>query len=172
MSNEPADREKFADLISANEHYAQGFKYSELSGSAAKGLAIITCMDSRINPLSVVGMRSGDAKILRNAGARVTEDVLRTLVLATYLLNVDRILVMPHTDCRMAQSDESTLHNEIQKQHSVDTSSIEFKVTKDQESALKADIESIRTYPLLREGVSVIAAIYDVKTGKIDFKNF
>lgn len=172
MSNNSADRDKFADLISANEHYAQGFKYSELSGSAAKGLAIITCMDSRINPLSVVGVRSGDAKILRNAGARVTEDVLRTLVLATYLLNVDRILVMPHTDCRMAQSDESTLHDEIQKQHNVDTRSIEFKVTKDQENALKADIESIRIYPLLREGVSVIGAIYDVKTGKIDFKDF
>lgn len=172
MSKNSADRENFGDLISANEQYAQGFKYSELSGSAAKGLAIITCMDSRINPLSVVGMRSGDAKILRNAGSRVTDDVLRTLVLATYLLNVDRILVMPHTDCRMAQSDESTLHDEIQKQHGVDTRSIEFKVTKDQENALKADIESIRTYPLLRQGVSVIGAIYDVKTGKIDFKNF
>jgi carbonic anhydrase len=129
-------------------------------------------MDSRINPLSVVGMRSGDAKILRNAGARVTEDVLRTLVLATYLLNVDRILVMPHTDCRMAQSDESTLHDEIQKQHNVDTRSIEFRVTKDQENALKADIESIRNYTLLRAGVSVIGAIYDVKNGKINFKNF
>jgi carbonic anhydrase len=172
MSKNSADREKFGDLIRANEHYAQGFKYSELSGSAAKGLAIITCMDSRINPLSVVGMRSGDAKILRNAGARVTEDVLRTLVLATYLLNVDRILVMPHTDCRMAQSDESTLHDEIEMQHSVDTRSIEFRVTEDQESALKVDIESIRTYPLLREGVSVIGAIYDVKNGKINFKNF
>jgi carbonic anhydrase len=172
MSSEEFDVSIFGDLIDANSKYFETFKYSELSGSAAKGLAIITCMDSRINPLSVVGMRSGDAKILRNAGARVTEDVLRTLVLATYLLNVDRILVMPHTDCRMAQSDESTLHDEIQKQHNVDTRSIEFKVTKDQENALKADIESIRTYPLLREGVSVAGAVYDVKTGKIDFKNF
>jgi carbonic anhydrase len=172
MSNNHADRAKFADLIDANSKYVETFKYSELSGSAAKGLAIITCMDSRINPLSVVGMRSGDAKILRNAGARVTEDVLRTLVLATYLLNVDRILVMPHTDCRMAQSDESTLHDEIQKQHNVDTRSIEFRVTKDQENALKTDIESIRNYTLLREGVSVIGAIYDVKNGKINFKNF
>lgn len=172
MSNEEFDVSKFADLIDANSKYVESFKYSELSGSAAKGLAIITCMDSRINPLSVVGMRSGDAKILRNAGARVTEDVLRTLVLATYLLNVDRILVMPHTDCRMAQSDESTLHDEIQKQHNVDTRSIEFRVTKDQENALQADIESIRNYTLLRTGVSVIGAIYDVKNGKINFKNF
>jgi carbonic anhydrase len=117
-------------------------------------------------------MRSGDAKILRNAGARVTEDVLRTLVLATYLLNVDRILVMPHTDCRMAQSDESAIHDLIEKQFGVDTRSLEFRVTKDQEAALKTDITRIRAYPLLRKGVSVIGAIYDVKSGAIDFKNF
>lgn len=172
MSKDSADRKKFDDLIKANEQYAQGFKYSELSGSAAKGLAIVTCMDSRINPLSVIGMRSGDAKILRNAGARVTEDVLRTLVLATYLLNVNRILVMPHTDCRMAQSDESTLHDEIEKQHGVDTRSLEFRVTKDQEAALETDITRIRAYPLIRIDISVIGAIYDVKNGKIDFKNF
>jgi carbonic anhydrase len=172
MSKQSADHEKFADLISANKEYAHSFKYSELTGSAAKGLAIVTCMDSRINPLSVVGMRSGDAKILRNAGARVTEDVLRTLVLATYLLSVDRILVMPHTDCRMAQSDESTLHDEIEKQYGVDTRSLEFRVTKDQAAALQTDITRIRSYPFLREGVSVIGAIYDVKSGAIEFKDF
>jgi len=172
MNNQTFDPSKFTDLISANSEYAQTFKYSELTGAAARGLAIVTCMDSRINPLSVVGMRSGDAKILRNAGARVTEDVLRTLVLATYLLNVDRILVMPHTDCRMAQSNESNIHELIESKFGVDTSSIEFRVTKDQESALKSDVASIRDYPLIREGVSVAGAIYDVKTGEIDFKNF
>jgi carbonic anhydrase len=129
-------------------------------------------MDSRINPLSVVGMRSGDAKILRNAGARVTEDVLRTLVLATYLLNVDRILVMPHTDCRMAQSEESSIHELINEQYGVDTRSLEFKVTMNQEEALKTDITRIRSYPLIRDGVAVAGAIYDVKTGKIDFKSY
>jgi carbonic anhydrase len=163
---------KFGDLLSANSEYVETFKYSDLTGSAARGLAIVTCMDSRINPLSVVGMRSGDVKILRNAGARVTEDVLRTLVLATYLLNVDRILVMPHTDCRMAQSDESNIHELIESKFGVDTRSLEFRVTKDQEAALKSDITRIRAYPLIREGVSVAGAIYDVKTGKIDFKNF
>jgi carbonic anhydrase len=169
---EEFDAAKFGDLLSANSDYVETFKYSDLTGSAARGLAIVTCMDSRINPLSVVGMRSGDAKILRNAGARVTEDVLRTLVLATYLLNVDRILVMPHTDCRMAQSDESNIHELIESKFGVDTRSLEFRVTKDQEQALKSDITRIRAYPLIREGVSVAGAIYDVKSGKIDFKNF
>jgi carbonic anhydrase len=172
MNNETFDASKFNDLITANSDYAQTFKYSELSGSAARGLAIVTCMDSRINPLSVVGMQSGDAKILRNAGARVTEDVLRTLVLATYLLNVDRILVMPHTDCRMAQSEESNIHDLIDSKFGIDTRSLEFRVTNDQEAALKTDITRIRAYPLIRQGVSVAGAIYDVKSGKIDFKNF
>ncbi len=167
MSSESFSHESFDDLIAANTQYQKTFKYSELSGSAAKGLAIVTCMDSRINPLSVVGMNSGDAKILRNAGARVTEDVLRTLVLATYLLNVNRILVMPHTDCAMARGDEAAIHKLIDEKYGVNTSSLEFKTTSDQLGALASDINRVRSYPLLREGVVVAGAIYDVKTGKI-----
>ncbi len=158
---------QFDDLLAANTQYAKTFKYSELTGNAIKGLAIVTCMDSRINPLSVVGMRSGDAKILRNAGARVTEDVIRTLVLATYLLNVDRILVMPHTDCAMARGDEADIHALIDEKHGVDTRSLEFRTTNDQEGALAEDVNRIRAYPLLRDGVTVAGAIYDVKTGTI-----
>jgi carbonic anhydrase len=167
MSDSTFPHDSFDDLLSANAEYQKTFKYSELSGSAAKGLAIVTCMDSRINPLSVVGMRSGDAKILRNAGARVTEDVLRTLVLATYLLNVNRILVMPHTDCAMARGDEATIHKLIEEKYGVNTSSLEFKTTTDQMGALASDINRVRSYPLLRDGVVVAGAIYDVKTGTI-----
>ena len=98
---------KFDDILAANAQYVAEFQSSALTGQAARGLAIITCIDSRIAPLAIVGMQPGDAKIIRNAGARVTDDVLRTLVLATHLLNVSRILVMPHTDCRMASGTES-----------------------------------------------------------------
>jgi carbonic anhydrase len=167
MSENLFPKDAFADLISANGEYSKTFKYSELTGQAQKGLAIVTCMDSRINPLSVVGMRSGDAKILRNAGARVTEDVLRTLVLATYLLGVDRILVMPHTDCAMASKSESEIHELIDTKFNIDTRSLEFKTTTDQISALKDDVSRVRSYPLLRNGVHVGGAVYDVKTGTI-----
>ena len=159
--------EIFDDLLLANAEYQKTFKYSELTGQAKKGLAIVTCMDSRINPLSVVGMRSGDAKILRNAGARVTEDVLRTLVLETYLLGVDRILVMPHTDCRMAKSEEPEIHAEIQEQYGIDTRSLEFRTVSNQERALAIDVQRIRSYPLMRKGVTVAGAIYDVANGSI-----
>ena len=168
MSQDQFPHESFDDLLAANREYQKTFKYSNLTGSAAKGLAIVTCMDSRINPLSVIGMRSGDVKILRNAGARVTEDVLRTLVLATYLLNVNRILVMPHTDCKMAENDEADFHKLIDEQYGVNTSSLEFRTTRDQHGALASDLNRVRSYPLLRDGVVVAGGIYDVKTGKIE----
>ncbi len=165
MSSFPSD--SFKDLTEANAQYVKTFKYSDLTGVAQRGLAIVTCMDSRINPLSVVGMRSGDAKILRNAGARVTEDVLRTLVLATYLLGVKRILIMPHTECRMAENTEEEIHTQIDEQFGVNTSSLEFSTTTDQLGALAKDVNRVRSYPLLNTGVEVGGAIYDVKTGSI-----
>ena len=167
MSSQEFPHKEFDDLLAANAEYQKTFKYSGLTGQAKQGLAIVTCMDSRINPLSVVGMRSGDAKILRNAGARVTEDVLRTLVLASYLLNVDRVLVMPHTDCRMAKSDEPEIHSTLQEQFGVDTRSLEFRTVSDQVGALKIDVQRIRSYPLIRKGVTVAGAIYDVSNGSI-----
>ena len=157
----------FKDALAANDEYVKNFKYRDLTGVASKGIAIVTCMDSRINPLSVIGMRSGDAKILRNAGARVTDDVLRTLVLATYLLGVNRILIMPHTNCRMAMSEESEIHDLIEKQYGVDTRSLEFKTVSDQNKALITDVNRVRSYLLIRKGVEVGGAIYDVATGKI-----
>ena len=165
MSHFP--HEEFADALASNDDYIKSFKYSELTGVAQRGLAIVTCMDSRINPLSVVGMKSGDAKILRNAGARVTEDVLRTLVLATYLLGVKRILIMPHTNCRMAMGEEADIHALIQKEHGVDTRSLEFRTVTDQRAALITDVNRVRSYPLLNDGVVVGGAIYDVTSGKI-----
>lgn len=157
----------FSEIFAANEQFAQSFQASDLTGRAAKGLAIITCMDSRIDPLRVVGMKPGDAKILRNAGARVTEDVLRTLVLATHLLNVERILVMPHTDCRMASGTESEVHAAIKEISGIDTRSIEIRTVSDQVAALEIDVLRIRSFPFLPKGIEVVGAIYDVKSGKL-----
>jgi carbonic anhydrase len=158
----------FADVLRSNEEFVREFNHSELTGTARKGLAIVTCMDSRISPLAAVGMQAGDAKILRNAGARVTDDVLRTLVLASYLLGVNRVLVMPHTDCRMASADEATIHATIKDQYGVDTSSLEFRTVSNQRDALAEDVARIRTYPLLQKGVSVAGAIYNVSTGQLE----
>jgi carbonic anhydrase len=161
-------RELFADVLSANSNFAGSFSHSTLTGTAKRGLAIVTCMDSRISPLAAVGMQSGDAKILRNAGARVTDDVLRTLVLATYLLGVDRILVMPHTDCRMASGHEADIHSQIMNEYGVDTRSLEFRTVSDQRASLALDVTRIRSFPLLKRGVVVGGAIYNVATGALE----
>src|SRR5437016_2269810 len=96
----------FDDLLTANIAYADAFADAGLQPVAARGLAILTCMDSRIDPLGMLGLRKGDAKILLNAGARVTDDALRTLVLAAHLLGVTRVLVVQHTGCRMAEQSD------------------------------------------------------------------
>ena len=158
----------FSDLESANREFVASFVPEGQSGRAAKGLAIVTCMDSRIAPLAIVGMKPGDAKILRNAGARVTDDVLRTLVLATHLLGVNRVLVMPHTDCRMATGTEPEIHNAIFDASGVDTRSMEIRTVTDQRAALEMDITRIQTYPLLPSNLKVVGGFYDVKSGKLD----
>ncbi|MEO5974414.1 MAG: carbonic anhydrase [Ilumatobacteraceae bacterium] len=158
----------FTDVLLANRDFSQKFVDSGLAGTARRGLAIITCIDSRINPLAVVGMMAGDVKILRNAGARVTDDVLRTLVLATYLLGVDRVLVMPHTDCRMTQDDESAIHDMISQGHGVDTRSLEFRTVSNQREALASDIERIKSFAYLPTGIIVGGAIYDVHSGVLE----
>lgn len=157
----------FADVLSANAEYASRYAPSDLTGRAARGLAVVTCMDSRIDPLSVLGMRPGDVKILRNAGARVTDDMLRTLILANHLLGVDRVLVMPHTDCRMAQGLEHEIHEQIRQASGIDTRSVEFRTVTDQVSALITDVVRIRSHPLLRDDVVVGAAILDIRTGAL-----
>ena len=160
-------RDSFADVLTANTEFAQDFTWSGLTGRAGRGLAVVTCMDSRIDPLRALGMSAGDVKILRNAGARVTDDVLRTLVLASFLLGVERILVMPHTDCRMASATEEQIHQLILDDFGVDTRSLEFRTVSDQESALAKDVARIRALPLLPDGITVGGAIYDVRTGTL-----
>ena len=158
----------FDDVLAENRAYAAAFTDGELAPVAARGLAILTCMDSRIDPLRMLGLRKGDAKILRNAGARVTDDVLRTLVLACHLLGVDRVLVVPHTRCRMAETTEDEIHEVIFERSGLDTRSLEFGTEPDQVAALRVDLRRIRSFPLLPAGLVVGGAVYDVATGALD----
>jgi len=157
----------FDDVLAANAAFASSFAQEQMDGYAHRGLAVVTCFDSRIDPLRIVGMAAGDAKIVRNAGARVTDDVLRTLVLASHLLGVTRVLVMPHTDCRMSAQDEHALHASIHASSGVDTRSLEFRTSPDQAGALRQDLQRIRSYPLLPGGLHVMGAVYDVRAGAL-----
>jgi carbonic anhydrase len=156
----------FEDVLDANASYAQTFALGGLPGRAERGLAIVTCMDSRIEPLAMLGLCPGDAKILRNAGARVTDDVLRTLVLASYLLGVDRAMVIAHTDCRMAKGTEHDVHQAVREAGGPDTRSLSFLVTSDQEQTVRADVQRIRSWPYLAS-LEVGGFVYDVATGRL-----
>jgi carbonic anhydrase len=157
----------FEDLLAANEAYAAQHT-GGLPGGAARGLAVVTCMDSRIEPLQMLGLSKGDAKILRNAGARVTDDVLHTLVLAVHVLGVDRIMVAAHTDCRMTKVNDEQVHEAIRESSGLDTRSLEFGTIADQREALRADVQKIRSSPYLPDTLAVMGAVYDVETGRLD----
>ena len=158
----------FEDVLSANEEYAKHFTDEGLGGRAARGLALVTCMDSRIDPLAMLGMSAGDMKIIRNAGARVTDDVLRTLVLAVHLLGVRRILVVPHTNCKMASGDDSSVHDALSQATGLDTRWMDIGTTPDQVGALHHGLTRIRTMPYIPSDIVVAGAIYDVFTGRLD----
>jgi carbonic anhydrase len=122
-------------------------------------------MDSRIEPLAMLGLDKGDAKILRNAGARVTDDVLRTLVLAVHLLAVRRVMVVAHTDCRMSKATDEQVHADILAGSGIDTRSLDFGAISDQAAVLAHDVRKIRSSPYLPADLAVIGCVYDIATG-------
>jgi carbonic anhydrase len=160
----------FDDLLAANREYAEDFDMAGFDGIAHAGIAIITCMDSRLAPLAMVGLRPGDAKIFRNPGGRVTEQALEALVLGAHLLHVERILVVPHTRCAMTASTQQELRDQVGESAGVDADWRLFSVVEDQLAALEEDVQRVRTHPLIPKSVLVGGFMYDVDTGLLDQK--
>ena len=122
-------------------------------------------MDSRLDPLDMVGLKPGDAKIFRNPGGRVTEQALEALVLGAHLLNVERILIVPHTRCAMTASTQQELRDQVGESAGVDADWQFFSVVEDQLAALEEDVQRVRTHPLIPRSVLVGGFMYDVDTG-------
>ena len=158
----------FDDLLAANRDFAADFNLSGFDGVAHAGIAIVTCMDSRIDPLGMLGLKPGDAKIFRNPGGRVTEAALEALVLGVHLLKVERILVVPHTRCAMASASEVELQERVGASAGQDASWHAFHVVENQEVSLKADVHKVRSHPLIPDSVPVGGFIYDVDTGLLN----
>ena len=158
----------FADLLAANAAYAETFDEAGFDGVAHAGVAIVTCMDSRIDPLGMLGLKPGDAKIFRNPGGRVTPQALEALVLAVHLLEVDRVLVVPHTRCAVASSTEAELRERVAASAGIDASWQPFHVITDQVAALGEDVHKVRSHPLVPDSVEVGGFVYDVDTGLLE----
>ena len=160
----------FDDLIAANQRFAEDFQYSGFDGVAKAGVALVTCMDSRIDPLGMLGLTAGDAKIFRNPGGRVTEAALEAIVLGVHLLNVQRVLVIPHTRCAVASNSEETLRERVTASAGVDATWQRFHVIDDQVATLGLDVHRVTSHPLVPDTVKVGGFIYDVDTGLLEQK--
>jgi carbonic anhydrase len=157
----------FADILAANQTYAADFRLAGLNPEAARGLAVVTCIDSRIEPLTLLGLVPGDAKIIRNAGARITDDALRSLVLAVHLLGVDRVAVIAHTRCKMTEASDAELRDEITARAGASAADWDFHAVGDQLVTLRADVQAIRDCPLVPAAVELGGFVYDVDTGRL-----
>ena len=159
---------EFDDLLAANRAYASTFSMSGFDGVARAGVALVTCMDSRIDPLGIVGLRPGDAKILRNPGGRVTDAALVALVLGVHLLGVRRILIVQHTRCAMASASEPELRARLSEASGKDASWMTLGVITDQLASIRDEVAKVRAHPLIAGSVPVGGFLYDVDTGLLE----
>jgi carbonic anhydrase len=162
--------DEFEDLLEGNRRFTESFALAGFDGVARAGVAIVTCMDSRIDPLRLVGLKAGDAKIFRNPGGRVTDAALEALVLGVHLLNVNRVLVIPHTRCAVATSTEQELRRRVGESAGTDVTWQRFHVVEDQVAALHEDVHRVRSHPLIPDRVAVGGFLYDVDTGRLERK--
>jgi carbonic anhydrase len=160
-----SDHHAFEDLLAANRTFSDTFRLSGFDGVAHAGVAMVTCMDSRIDPLGMIGLTPGDAKILRNPGGRVDEQALVALVVGVNLLGVERILVVQHTRCAMASSSETEMRERLSASSGEDASWMSFGVIVDQEATLHDDVAKIRSHPVISAAVPVGGFLYDVDNG-------
>lgn len=161
-------RDAFADVMAANAAAAEHHTKPAPTGVARLGLAVVTCIDSRIDPLRMFGLQPGDAKFLRNAGARVTADVERSLAAATAVLGVERVAVVAHTDCKMASVDELEVASAVAEASGAPlevAAAIDYLSVADQEASVRSDVERLRACPLLRKGTVVAGFVLDLGTG-------
>ncbi|HEX7133754.1 MAG TPA: carbonic anhydrase [Iamia sp.] len=172
MADPAPTEDPFADVWAGNAAYADGFGLADLDGHAARALTVVTCMDSRIDPLAVLGLEPGDAKIIRSAGARITENALRSLILAVRVLGGTRVLLMPHTDCGLVGTDDGVRERlAAATGRAVDDPVIARyrpRAIEAPTAALRDDVATIRAEPLLGPELVIAAAVYDVRTGILE----
>ena len=151
---------QIARLLEANEGYAAA-RANVHDPRPSLHLAILTCMDARIDVFAILGLHLGDAHVIRNAGGRVTSDVLRSLALSCHVLGVETLVVMQHTKCGLAGVTDEELR-------SLTGADLGFFPIDDHAGALKEDIDLLTATPYLEPLVVIAGFVYDVETGEID----
>jgi len=156
---------EYERILAENARFTEAFDGSELKAAPLSGLAIVTCMDARINVEQALGLRTGDAHIIRNAGGLATNDAIRSLIVSQELLGTDEILVIGHTFCGLAGVDDEAIRTRLAArtgQH-LDLPLGGFK---DVEDAVLGSVERLRTHPWIRR-VPIHGLVFDVRTGRL-----
>jgi carbonic anhydrase len=168
MGHDPAGGTEYARLLAENERYTEAFDRSALTAAPLSGLAIVACMDARLDVEEALGLRTGDAHIIRNAGGLVTDDVIRSLIVSQQLLSTNEIVVIAHTGCGLHGADEEGLRATVADSAGVDVDdvSISFGAFADLEGSVRAQVEILRTHELIRR-VPVHGLVFDVRTGRL-----
>lgn len=157
----------FKNFLNANNAYVNLHGTGHLPLKPKTKVAIVTCMDSRLHVAQALGLALGDAHILRNAGGRVTEDMIRSLVISEQQMGTREIVVLHHTDCgaQTFNNDEFTAY--LNKELGVNVSDKNFLPFTDVEESVREDMAILRRSPLIPEDVVISGAVYDVDTGRM-----
>ncbi|MFM8860971.1 MAG: beta-class carbonic anhydrase [Acidimicrobiia bacterium] len=157
----------FRDMVEGAAEWSTTFDLGPLDPIPRRRLAIVTCMDCRIDPLAIFGFAPGDVHVVRNAGARVTADMLRSLIKSVDQLEVERIAIVHHTDCGAAKIDLPSLRDRVVQRTGNDPADVDFHLIADPSVALAEDVEAVRRCPFLPVGTAVAGFVYDVATGSV-----
>lgn len=154
------------DLLENNAAYARDMRFGALSSSPSKRLAVVACMDARMDVHRILGLEPGEAHVIRNAGGVVTEDVVRSLAISQHALGTRELLLVHHTECGMLGLDEEAFKERVEAEtgHAPDFPLGAFT---DLEDDLRESIERIENSPFLRFEV-VRGFVYDVRTGLLE----
>jgi carbonic anhydrase len=156
------------DTLNANQSYARSFALSHLPMPPARKLAIVACMDARLSVEQFLGLKTGDAHIIRNAGGIVTEDALRSLILSHHLLGTQEFMIINHTDCGMLTFKDEELRTTLE--HRTRTASVspeQFHAFRDPVENVRRQIQKVRSHVWIPKEIPVRGFVYDVKTGRL-----
>ena len=156
---------EYERILAENARYTEAFDRSALTAAPLSGLAILACMDARLDVEEALGLRTGDAHIIRNAGGLATDDAIRSIIVSQELLGTDEIVVIGHTYCGLLRTDEDALRTRLASRTGQDLD-VRFGAFDDLEDSVRASVERLRTHPWVRR-VPVHGLIFDVATGRL-----
>jgi carbonic anhydrase len=154
------------EVISANKTYAENFALGHLPTPPARGLVVVACMDARQAIFPMLGLKPGEALILRNAGGIVTEDVLRSLIVAHHLLSAREVMIINHTRCGLLTFDDDELRARLRGTTGIDPATpAHFHSFSNLEENVRAQVRAVKAHPWLSDLSAVRGFVYDVKSG-------